>query len=126
MYGKIISKAFTALNLSVIFIFVSCAKHPGVVQKVDAGNGSEYAENSENFTEGNLIVKFDESVTLQRVEEINLAMNAEMIKKIGKENIYLVRIPKDVDVRHAAMKYMWFGEVIYAEPNYKKKAFQEE
>ena len=123
MRGIFNLKAFAPAIFMISILFIGCAKHSPGVSNFSAENTANPKGESGKIVEGNLIVKFHDGISPERISEINIAMRARPIKKIGKDNTYLVQTPDDVDVRHAAMKYMWFGEVIYAEPNFKQEAF---
>ena len=77
----------------------------------DKSSRSEYVEDE-------IIVKFKEGVSLQKIEEINKALGTEIMKVFSSGKIFLLRIPKGGTVPVMIEKYKRLPEVEYGEPNY--------
>ncbi len=73
---------------------------------------------SSEYVEGEIIVKFKDGVSLQKIEEINKAMGTEIIKVFSSGKLFLLRLPKGVNVLDMVEKYKRLPEVAYGEPNY--------
>ncbi len=73
---------------------------------------------SSEYVEGEIIVKFKEGVSLEKIGEINQAMGTEIIKVFSSGKLFLLRLPKDVAVLDMVEKYKRLPEVAYGEPNY--------
>ena len=53
---------------------------------------------SSEYVEGEIIVKFKEGISLQKIEEINKAMGTEIIKVFSSGKLFLLGLPKDAGV----------------------------
>jgi hypothetical protein len=74
-------------------------------------------QNSE-YVEGEIIVKFKEGVSLEKIGEINKAMGTEIIKVFSSGRLFLLGLPKDANVLDMVEKYKRLPDVEYGEPNY--------
>lgn len=72
----------------------------------------------EKYVKDEVIVKFKEYVTENRIEEISTSLGCEIIKSIGPTKTFLIKINTGEDVKEIVNKYNQFDEVEYAQPNY--------
>ncbi len=68
------------------------------------------------YPEGEIIVKFKDSVQTQGINTLSANMNLEVVKKFSKMNIFTVRAAGDMDQTIQSLKER--PDVEYAEPNY--------
>ena len=73
---------------------------------------------SSEFVEGEIIVKFKDGVSLQKIEKINKAMGTEIVKIFSSGKLFLLQLPEDVSVPVMVERYKRLPEVAYGEPNY--------
>ena len=73
---------------------------------------------SSEYVEGEIIVKFKDGVSLEKIGEINKAMGTEIIKVFSSGNLFLLRLPEDANVLDMLERYKRLPEVAYGEPNY--------
>lgn len=83
-------------------------------------NNKEQAAPSarEEYVKDEIIVKFKEGVTQERIKEINTSLGCEIIRSIGPTKTFLIKIKIGEDVKEVVDKFKLFDEVEYAEPNY--------
>jgi hypothetical protein len=96
---------FFALGFSILLLLSSCLRPAARTQSAD-------------YVQGQILVKFKETVSAERAQEINRMMGAEIIKIIRGLRVYHLKIPEDKTVPEMVRKYEALPEVEYAEPNY--------
>jgi hypothetical protein len=77
------------------------------------------------FVPGQVLVKFNEGVSEDRIEEIVRAEGGQVKDIIGRTGVYLITIPEKVDTREAVNRFSARPEVLYAEPNYRALPLEE-
>ena len=75
------------------------------------------------YVPGHVLVKFNDGVSMDRIEEIVAGQNARIDRKLGRIGVYLVILPDGADVKDAVDRFNAFSEVRYAEPD-RKVQFQ--
>ncbi len=81
----------------------------------------EFAKAENKYKPGELLVKFTETTSEQRITEILSSEGASVITTSKIKGLYLIRLKKGQDVKDAIEKFMHYSEVEYAEPNYIRK-----
>ena len=103
--GAVNPSRVVALGLLLMLSFFSCGR-------------PEVNSNNPGRIEGQLLVKFKEGVSHQRIQEINEMTGAHVIKVIPGIAVYQLKIPADRTINEMVEAYSGFPEVEYAEPNY--------
>ncbi|MEK6528559.1 MAG: hypothetical protein AABZ36_06745 [Nitrospirota bacterium] len=73
------------------------------------------------YVENEIIVKFKNSIAHSRIKEINTSLGCEIIRGIGSEKTFLIKINTGEEVKVIMGKYKKLEEIEYAEPNYIKQ-----
>ncbi len=81
----------------------------------------EFVTREKLYREGELLVKFKEEVSRDRVLEIFSQQKATIIKYFEAINVYQIQLKSDRTIEDAIKDFSAFPEVLYAEPNYKVK-----
>ena len=68
---------------------------------------------------GQVMVSFYEHVTRDEIENLLMVEKCELINYLKRSDIYLVRIPGDMEVDDMIKKLRKYPEVKLVEPNYK-------
>jgi len=76
------------------------------------------------YVPGQVLVKFHENVSGEKINQILSEQKAAIIKTLGKTGVYLVILPDNVEVVEAVDKLTSYPEVKYAEPNYRAKPLE--
>lgn len=76
---------------------------------------------SQDYVPGEVLVKFKDNVTKERIEEINGIIGTEVIGYFPSIGIYRVKIIGGKGVKGVIKEYLNFPDVEYAEPNYKRR-----
>jgi thermitase len=71
------------------------------------------------YVPGQVVVKFQESVSRERIEQIVAAENGTVEKVLARSGLHLVRLEQGQDVMDAVASFGDYPEVQYAEPNFK-------
>ncbi len=70
------------------------------------------------YVPGQVVVKFQEGVSRERIEQIVAAENGTVEKVLARSGLHLVRLEQGQDVMDAVASFGEYPEVQYAEPNY--------
>jgi len=76
------------------------------------------------YAPGEILVKFNDSVTQQRIEKLIAGENSTIRKIVGSGVIYLIILPDGMEVMDAVDRFSTYPEVKYAEPNYKAQRLE--
>lgn len=68
---------------------------------------------------GEILVRFNDGVSRQRIEQIVDSENANIQKVLRNGTVHLITLPDGVQVIDAVSRFSAYPEVKYAEPNYK-------
>lgn len=72
------------------------------------------------YVKDEVIVRFKDTVTEERIKEISTSLSCVIIRKIGPTKTFLIKIKTGGDVKEIIDKYKQFEEVEHAQPNYIK------
>lgn len=98
-------------------IFLTCNRSSLVTDSKEKPATAE----KKQYVENELIVKFKNSIADSRIKEINTSLGCEIIRGIGSEKTFLIKINTGEEVKVIIEKYEKLEEVEYAEPNYIKQ-----
>ena len=76
------------------------------------------------YVPGQVVVKFQESVSRERIEQIVETENGTIEKVLARSGLHLVRLEQGQDVMDAVARFTDYPEVQYAEPNYKAQPLE--
>ncbi len=71
------------------------------------------------YAPGEVLVRFNDDVARQRIEQIVAGENSTVREVIGSGAVHLIVLPDDMEVMDAVDRFSAFPEVKYAEPNFK-------
>ncbi len=74
------------------------------------------------YVPGQVLVKFKDEVSVDRIDEIILEMDCQIIKVLRGVNVHHLSLPENLSVKEAVDRFSDRPEVNYAEPNYIVKA----
>jgi len=75
------------------------------------------------YVEDEILVKFNDGVSRNAVEQINSEIGAEIVKYYPEINVYRLRLNSGLSVTDAVQSYSQDSHTLYAEPNYIAEAF---
>ncbi len=73
------------------------------------------------YAPGQVLVKFDDKASQERITRIISAEKSKVSKVLGRTGIYLVLLPDNLSVEKAVKRFSSYPEVKYAEPNYRAR-----
>ena len=76
------------------------------------------------YVDGQVIVKFHENVSRERISQIVEAENAAIRSVLGRSGLHLVILPEGLEVSEAVNRFNAYPEVRYAEPNFKAQPLE--
>jgi hypothetical protein len=112
------SKTVPATVIALITIIILSCNHFPVISNTTEPSAPPLKE---EYVQDEVIVKFKQGVTENRIREINDLLGCEIIRSIGRTNTFLIKIKTGQTVKETINKYKLFDEVEYAEPNYIKR-----
>jgi len=74
------------------------------------------------YVPGQVLVKFNDEVSAERIDEIIFEMDCQIIKVLRRVNVHHISLPEDLSVEGAIDRFSDYPEVNYAKPNYKVRA----
>lgn len=110
-------KSFTIITLTLLFFFVSGISGSSNSISSNPLNSSDGFKGP-NYVKGEVIVKYKEGVTEERVNGLHQRMNAIKKRDIPDLRIQSVKISDNMSVEDAIAQYKNDPDVEYAEPNY--------
>ena len=100
-------------------MFLACSRSSLVTGSKEQPATAE----KKQYVENEVIVKFKNSIADSRIKEINASLGCEIIRGIGAEKTFLIKINTGEEVKVIIEKYKKLEEIEYAEPNYIKKIY---
>ena len=107
---------------TVVFIFVFLSFSVSV-RSAGLNTDKNLSLDKFDYVKGEVIVKYKEGVTEERINGLHQRMNAIKKRDIPNLRIQSVKIPDDMSVEDAIAQYKNDPDVEYAEPNYILRAF---
>jgi general secretion pathway protein D len=111
------SRQKTKTNL-LVFLTPHIVKEAEQLMKLSNDKRTEFAKTEERFKHGELLVKFKEGVSEQRISEILSSEGASIISVPKSKGPHLLKLKEGQDVRKAVEIFAGYKEVEFAEPNY--------
>jgi len=102
----------------IVFLTPHIIKDAEQLSKLTDSRKLEFAKSEGTYEQGELVVKFKEGTSEDRISEILSTDGASVISVLKAEELYRIRLKKGMDVREAAKIFNGYKEVEYAEPNY--------
>lgn len=111
------SRQKTKTNL-LVFLTPHIVKEAEQLMKLSNDKKTEFAKTEDRFKQGELLVKFKEGVSEQRISEILSSEGASIISAPKAKGPHLLKLKEGQDVHKAAEIFAGYKEVEFAEPNY--------
>jgi general secretion pathway protein D len=111
------SKKKKKTNL-LVFLTPHILKEAEQLMKLTEDKKTEFAKTEDRFKKGELLVKFKDGVSEQRISEIVTSEGASIISEPKTKGPHLLKLKEDQDVHKAAEIFSGYKEVEFAEPNY--------
>ena len=102
----------------LVFLTPHIVKEAEYLSKLTASKRTEYAKAAQTFAEGELLVKFKDGTSEERITEILTAEGASVISFLRPGGPYHIKLKEGQDVGKAVEIFKIYQEVEYAEPNY--------
>ena len=115
---KTVSKKKTNL---LVFLTPHIVKEAAELTKITEDKHKEFSMSEKQYVEEELLVKFKEGISEERIKEIISQKGASVIKFIENIKVYHLKLKKGQNVEDAIKEFASMPEVQYAEPNYKVK-----
>jgi general secretion pathway protein D len=109
----------TSKNKTNLIVFLSphVIREEGQLARLTDNKKLEFARSEGRYKQGELLVKFSEGTSQERISEI-LRIEGASIISVLKPGIYHIKLKKGQDVQEAVKIFSNYNEVEYAEPNY--------
>jgi general secretion pathway protein D len=102
----------------LVFLTPHIVKEAEYLSKLTASKRTEYAKAAQTFSEGELLVKFKDGTSEERITEILTAEGASVISFLRPGGPHHIKLKEGQDVGKAVEIFKIYQEVEYAEPNY--------
>jgi len=102
----------------IVFLTPHIIKDAEQLSKLTDSRKLEFAKSEGTYAQGELLVKFKEGTSEDRISEIISTEGASVISVSKAGELYRIRLKRGMDVREAAKIFNGYKEVEYAEPNY--------
>ena len=111
------SRQKTKTNL-LVFLTPHIVKEAEQLMKLSNDKKTEFAKTEDRFKQGELLVKFKDGVSEQRISEILSSEGASIISAPKAKGPHLLKLKEGQDVHKAVEIFAGYKEVEFAEPNY--------
>jgi len=111
------SRNKTKTNL-LVFLTPHIVKEAEQLMKLTDDKKTEFAKTEDRFKQGELLVKFKDGVSEQRISEILSSEGASIISVPKSKGPHLLKLKEGQDVHKAVEIFAGYKEVEFAEPNY--------
>jgi general secretion pathway protein D len=101
----------------IVFLSPHIIREESQLARLTDNKKLEFARSEERYKQGELLVKFREGTSQERISEI-LRIEGASIISVLKPGIYHIKLKKGQDVKEAVKIFSEYNEVEYAEPNY--------
>jgi general secretion pathway protein D len=105
------------INL-IVFLTPHIIKEASYLERLTENKKIEFARIEEMYKQGELLVKFKEDTSEEKISEIVSAEGASIASALKPKGLYLIKLKATQDVREAAKRFSEYKEIEYAEPNY--------
>jgi general secretion pathway protein D len=105
------------INL-IVFLTPHIVKEASHLEQLTEKKKVEFARTEEMYKQGELLIKFTEDTSEERISEIVSAEGASIASALKPKGLYRIKLKAAQDVREAIKKFSGYKEIEYAEPNY--------
>jgi general secretion pathway protein D len=105
----------------LIFLTPHIVREPDQLEKLTGEKQLQFARLEERYKEGELLRKFREETSEERIKEILSQEGASILSPLQPKWLYRIQLKKRQEVKDAVEVFMSYKEVEYAEPNYLMK-----
>jgi len=105
----------------LVFLSPHIIKDPPDLAQITEVKHKEFMEKEKFYSRGELLVKFKDDVSKERISEILNQKSASVIKYFKSINVYHIELKTRKNVEESVIEFGALDEVLYAEPNYKMK-----
>ena len=105
----------------LVFLTPHIIKEAESLEKITSDKQKEFSRAEKQYAEGELLVKFQKEIPVEKVMEIILNKEASLIEFLKDLEIYRLKLKEGQTVENAVKEFSDIPEVQYAEPNYKIK-----
>jgi general secretion pathway protein D len=102
----------------LVFLTPHVVKDASQHEKLTENKKVEFAKTEDMYKQGEILVKFREDITEEKISEIISAEGAAIVSALNPKGLYRVRLKAGQDVREAVKRFSEHKEIEYAEPNY--------
>jgi general secretion pathway protein D len=102
----------------IVFLSPHVIKDPETAAEITKDKLKEFATSSQQYKEGELVVKFKESVPPEKVSSFITKEGAMVLGFNEKTHVYQLRLKKGQSVEDAIEAFSALPEIQYAEPNF--------
>jgi general secretion pathway protein D len=102
----------------LIFLTPHIVREPDQLEKLTGEKQLQFARLEERYKDGELLIKFREETSEERIKEILSQEGASVLSPLQPKWLYRIQLKKRQEVKDAIKVFMSYKEVEYAEPNY--------
>lgn len=105
----------------LVFLTPHIIKDPPDLTQLTEDKHKGFVQKEQFYSSGELLVKFKDGVSKERVLEIISQKGASILNYFEGINVYHIRLNSKMSVEDSVIEFGALDEVLYAEPNYKLK-----
>ncbi|MFZ3137880.1 MAG: type II secretion system secretin GspD [Thermodesulfovibrionales bacterium] len=105
------------INL-IVFLTPHIVREASHLERLTENKKVEFARTEEMYKQGELLVKFKEDTSEEKISEIVSAEGASIASALKPKGLYRIKLKAAQDVREAVKRFSGYKEIEYAEPNY--------
>lgn len=102
----------------IVFLTPHIVKEASHLERLTENKKVEFARTEEMYKQGELLVKFKEDASEEKISEIVSAEGASIASALKPKGLYRIKLKAGQDVREAVKRFSEHKEIEYAEPNY--------
>jgi general secretion pathway protein D len=102
----------------LVFLTPHIIKNSEDIGRITRTKKGRYLKEANVYAKGELLVKFNRSVTDDMAIDIISRENAVFIEFMAEPGHYHLRLPEDMSVEEGIERFTGLAEVVYAKPNY--------
>jgi len=102
----------------IVFLTPHIVREASHLERLTENKKVEFARTEEMYKQGELLVKFKEDTSEEKIFEIVSAEGASVASALKPKGLYRIKLKAAQDVREAVKRFSGYKEIEYAEPNY--------
>lgn len=102
----------------IVFLTPHIVREASHLERLTEDKKVEFARTEEMYKKGELLVKFKEDTSEEKISEIVSAEGASIASALKPKGLYRIKLKAVQDVREAVKRFSGYNEIEYAEPNY--------